>query len=442
MRISFRTALVAVLPCLLLATAARADDTKPPTITDVKASVKGGQVLIEARITDETGVLSAICHHRKGSKSEDSQMVKNDYDDVFKVSFAGDGSTEYWIEATDLLGNGPSAYGTSSKTFTASGKKPVAVASNDKPPPRENAAPHEKEKPPPEEKAPPPEKHHSNPPSHTASAASKKPIIEHRQPSQALPDGQEATLRMKIHGDTAVAFAGMYTRPKGTSGFKDRVTVTKTEGDSYEAKIPAAQAHGTLEYLLAAKDTAGNQTDQGDGPPGTQTTWYSVTFKSAGGGFQAATSSMPDQNFSFTHLALYRVPPGNPITVRAQILPIKTANVIKGHKPESGVDPAVPDEAEPEKVVVLWRDNDGNDQATDMVLEKSGGLGGYKADLPPQNEGAIYYQIVACDGSFKCAVDTGGKKKWHGVAVAAAAGGALPLPLEHPSTKAPGPLPE
>ena len=43
----------------LHAVAARADDTRPPVISEVKTTQRGGQVVIEARITDETGVLSA-----------------------------------------------------------------------------------------------------------------------------------------------------------------------------------------------------------------------------------------------------------------------------------------------------------------------------------------------------------------------------------------------
>src|SRR5213080_4070145 len=106
-----------------IASAARADDTKPPQISEVRASLKGGQVQVEARITDETGVLSAICHHRgPGGRFEDAPMTKDDYDDVFKVSFPGGADTEYWIESSDLLGNGPSMYGSQSKPYTANGK--------------------------------------------------------------------------------------------------------------------------------------------------------------------------------------------------------------------------------------------------------------------------------------------------------------------------------
>src|SRR4051812_5314263 len=107
----------------LCATTARADDNKPPAISDVKASVAKGKVNVEARITDETGVLSATVHHRApGGKVEDTPLQKNDYDDVFKASFSGSGDTEYWIDASDLLGNGPATYGSANKAFAVSGK--------------------------------------------------------------------------------------------------------------------------------------------------------------------------------------------------------------------------------------------------------------------------------------------------------------------------------
>src|SRR5438093_10964235 len=118
-----RPSIILGVIALCLAFSARADDTKPPQISEVRAGAKGGQVFVEARITDETGVLSAICHHRSpGGKVEDTPMQKNDYDDVFKASFPGGGESEYWIESSDLLGNGPSMYGSSSKAFAVGGK--------------------------------------------------------------------------------------------------------------------------------------------------------------------------------------------------------------------------------------------------------------------------------------------------------------------------------
>src|SRR5437588_1227343 len=117
-----RTSILAAFVCLL-ATAAFADDTKPPAISGVKAAVKGGKVSIEAIITDETGVLTATVHHRgKGGKVEDTVMTKAEYEDRFTASFPGGGDTEYWIEATDLLGNGPSTYGTMGHPMALGGK--------------------------------------------------------------------------------------------------------------------------------------------------------------------------------------------------------------------------------------------------------------------------------------------------------------------------------
>src|SRR2546426_12765552 len=146
-----RISTVAVVATVFVAVSARADDPKPPQISEVRASLKGGQVQVEARITDETGVLFALCHHRgAGGRVEDSPMVKNDYDDVFRASFPGGADTEYWIEASDLLGNGPATYGTSAKAVAVGGAAvdDKAVSRSEVPPrkprvpkrPRERAA--------------------------------------------------------------------------------------------------------------------------------------------------------------------------------------------------------------------------------------------------------------------------------------------------------------
>src|SRR2546429_9697272 len=96
----------------------------------------------------------------------------------------------------------------------------------------------------------------------------------------------------------------------------------------------------------------------------------------------------------------------------------------------------------PDRVAVLWRGNDGQDQLTDMVRDETGGWGGFKAELPAQDEGAGLYQIVACDAAAaECGGDTGSKRQWHATAIAAQARAARPLPLEAASTQGPTPLP-
>jgi hypothetical protein len=427
-----RTALAALVLCSTLAFAALADDTKPPAITDVKASVKGSTVTVEAKITDETGVLSAICHHRgKGGKIEDSPMTKNDYDDIFKVTFPGGGDSEYWIESSDLLGNGPSTYGSSSKPFAANGKpaKGSTAVAKAEPPPKAEPAPEPAAKPEPVARK---ERHHREPPpepaeprpehhSRTAKASTNPPVIEHRKPSAQPPENQDFTLRIKIHSEAPIAVAILQSKQQGEAAFTT-TPLTHTDEDSYEAKIPGAQAKGTVEYFIAAKDSTGKMARQGDGDSKSP---YTVTFRSGSGAALVASSEGAASGpLSFTHWNLTRVSPGAPVVIRAQIVP------------------ASGDGAAPEKAMVLWRGNDGEDQATEMVADQTGGFGGLKAQLPAQSEGTLFYQIVACDSGNKCSVDTGSKRKWHGASIASQPGNSTPLPLEAVSSKAPPSLPD
>jgi len=418
-----RTSIVSAFAAsCLLASSARADDTKPPQISDVKSSVARGQVHIEARITDETGVLTAVVHHRSpGGKVEESPMVKNEYDDIFKITFPGGADTEYWIESSDLLGNGPSTYGSSSKPYAVGGGKPAgsgaAVARSEPPPKKERK--HRAEPPPrqeePAKEAPPRER--------TIAKASAPPVIEHRKASAQPAEGQDFTVRVKIRSESPVAVAVLQAKQAGAANVTNS-PLARTEGDSYEGKIPGTMAKGSVEYFITAKNAAGAMTRQGDGDTRTP---YVITFKAPLAAAPAATASAekPAGPYEFTHNTLYRVLPNQPIMVRVQIVP-------------SSDDGQMPD-----RVVVLWRGNDGRDQVTGMARDENGGYGGYKAELPPQDEGAVFYQVVACDSdATHCGVDTGSKRKWHAAAVAGQPGGATPLPLEAVSQKAPPALPE
>ena len=357
-------------------------------------------------------------------------MQKNDYDDVFKASFAGSGDTEYWIESSDLLGNGPSTYGSASKPLAASGKAPksggTAVAQKEPPPKKEEAAPPpKKEEPPQQEEAqaePAPKKEHHQ----RVAKAAEPPVIEHHKTSAQPPEGRDFTVRMKIKSDSPVAVAILQEKPQGGPSYSN-IQLTHTEGDSYEAVIPGPQAKGTIEYFIAAKNQAGQMTRQGDG---NATTPYTLTFKSSGGAAASAAVASSSAGaasgpYQFAHLPLFRVQPGKPIVVRAQIVPSSDSGDL------------------PDRAAVLWRGNDAQDQITDMVADPTGGYGGYKAELPAQDEGGIYYQIVACDPSAaKCGDDTGSKRKWHAAAISAQPGGAQPMAIDVVSSKAPPSLPE
>ncbi len=417
--------LLSLASVLLFLSAAHAEDTKPPAITDVKPAIKGGNVTIEATITDETGVMSATVHHRgKSGKVEDTTMVKNEYDDVFKATFPGSAETEYWIDASDILGNGPSNYGSSSKPMAANGKaarSSTAVATKEFTPTTEPAP---KAEPPPRVETE--TRHHRESASgeraphkahHGSKAAAEPPTIEHRKPAAQPPEGQDFTVRVKIHSEVPVPVAVLQSKAAGTSSFTN-APLQHIDGDNYEAKITAAAAKGTVEYFIVAKNEAGLMTHQGDGDSKTP---YTVTFKAG----TAAAGAVADKGgWSFTHWSVNRVDPNQPLLIRAQIAP-------------AGEDGQVPD-----KAMVLFRGNDGQDQQANMLPDPNGGFGGFKAELPAQADGAVYYQIVACDDAgTKCAVDTGSKKKWHGTAVGEK-GSEVPLPLNASSSKAPASLPD
>ena len=83
----------------------------------------------------------------------------------------------------------------------------------------------------------------------------------------------------------------------------------------------------------------------------------------------------------------------------------------------------------------------GQENQLDMKDDPNGGFGGFMAMLPAQQDGALYYQIVACDAAgTKCAVSTGGRRKWHTVAVSSDPARPRPAPLDTPS-KAPASVP-
>jgi hypothetical protein len=290
---------------------------------------------------------------------------------VFRASFnTGGGETDYWIEATDLLGNGPASYG--------SGSTPVAIAGG-RPEPGTNGS-----------------RHRPVP-----------PIVQHRKPTGDLPAGQEVTLRARIRADGPISSTALHVREPGQTR-DTTLPMHRVEGDTYEATIPVDRAHGTLEYRIAARDRHGLQTLQGEA----KDKWFSVTFK------PAAPAEPP---FSFAVNPPRRIPPGSPISVRAQIT-----------GPASTEDVVVPDRAR-----VLYRGADGRDQTVDMKPDPTGGLGGFKAELPGQASGPVYFQVLACDAlESRCALDTGDKRKWHGVSIAKTPG-PPPPPLDSPSAKLP-----
>src|SRR5205807_6907471 len=257
--------------------------------------------------------------------------------------------------------NGPATYGTSAKAVAVGG-----AAVDDKAVSRSEAPPRKPREP-------------KRPRESAAATAPRPPAIEHSRPTAQPPEGRDFTVRMKIRSESPVAVAVLQARPQGSTTFIN-TPLTRTEGDSWEAQIPGAMAHGSVEYFIAAKNQAGQMTRQGDGKAP-----YVITFKTAaaapavGPTQVVAAPEKPSGPFIFTDNPPVRVAPGQPIILRAQVVPPSDNGEM------------------PDRVAVLWRGNDGQDQLTDMVRDETGGWGGYKAELPPQAEGAVFFQVVACD---------------------------------------------
>lgn len=432
-------ALILCSTVLLLASGARADDTKPPAISDVKVSSKGSSVHIEAKITDETGVLQATVFFRKGGgKWNEQAMVKNDFDDTFKATLSGS-ADEYYIQAGDLLGNGPSSYGAAGKPMAIGGGKgrksepaeAVAAATPPPPPPPPAAA----EPPPPRRErpakvaaatAPPPPPPAEEKPKHTKSSA--PPAISHRAPRAALPDGTPVTLRIIIKSEVGIDKAAIFVRPAGAATWAANVPLKNVDGESWSVEVPGNLAHGDVEYLVVAKDTNGQQVNQGDGGPVTP---FKISFKTS----QPTPSGPPAQPFAIAHTSPGRVAPNKPVVLRAQVSPanldtLSQADAAAAEAKVAGV-----------KAQLLYRGQDATDQVQQMQADPSGGLGGFLAELPPQFEGdVIYYQVVACAGD-ECAIDTASKKKWNALVVSAKPV-APPPSIDAVSSRAPANLPE
>ena len=224
-----------------------------------------------------------------------------------------------------------------------------------------------------------------------------------------------------------MANAAVYAKPAGAEKAVTIPLTAKGGEGLYVAVIPSALAHGTIEYMFAAKDGINQQSNQGDG--GTDT-WFKLEFKGAGKG------SADPGLFTVAAGGVTRTEPRKPIVLRAQLSP--------GGLEGMNDDQATAAEATIKGLTVslLWREKDGEDQLAPMNPDPSGGLGGYGVSLEPQFDGTVlYYQVVACTADGKCAIDTGSKRKWNPLVVSSAPADAPPS-LEAVSKKAPAGTPD
>ncbi len=416
--LSRRLQLVLTLMAALFAQQARAEDTRPPVISEVNASKKGSQITVTAKITDETGVLQAEVHYRpQGGGSEDKAPLTSKGDDKFTATFTPSGAIEYQVWAVDELGNGPAKYPSASSWEAVGKKSDGAVASNKAP--RRHRGKHRKAEAAaetPADSGAAAKTDEAKPAEETAAAEEKKgpPTVEHEKPTDAK-EGEALALKVKITGNT-ITQAVTWFRKQGQAKFTTKIPLEKKDGDDYEGTIPAGVAKGTIEYVFIVADDKGQKTTQGDGGPGKA---FQVTFGKASAAVAGGASGGP---FTFAHKAAVRASPGINMNIRVQATP----------EAEDGA---------PDKAMLLYRGKDGGDQVVDLAADESGGIGGFSGQIPAPADGALYYQIVACKGD-KCGVDTGSKKSWHAVAVSNDGDAKAPDAIDAVSSKAPASLPE
>jgi len=222
----------------------------PPTTPSARRSPTSGRafgqpVLVEARITDETGVLSAICHHRTpGGRVEASPMVKSDLDDTLPVSFPGSPQSEYWIEAATSSATVPRRYGSAAKAFVVGGKAaPDSTSPELEASAAQGGATPREAKPQPEAK-PEPDRWRRR----RASA------IPAQQGAYASARNRDTRFRTKIVSNSP--WRSRAAVPPARHGtFTTRRSRRPTA--TLEAQIPASMARGTVEY--SSREEPGRQ---------------------------------------------------------------------------------------------------------------------------------------------------------------------------------------
>ena len=162
----------AVLLAVLFAApaAALADDTTPPVIhhTPIASAKKGDQVTVSAVMEDESEIFAPTLYYRYPNARGYSSMAMTRKGDSFVAAVPATADIDYWIEAYDEFGNGPSRDGSPEKPHHIQVVEKAAKVAPAKPAITDNEPPPPPPPPPPEEKAqmaeanpppPPPPRH-------------------------------------------------------------------------------------------------------------------------------------------------------------------------------------------------------------------------------------------------------------------------------------------
>lgn len=217
-----RVALPLLVGAMALASTARAD-LDPPVIehTPVTSGVYGESVHIVARVTDENEVFPPTLSWRiKGDrrwKVATMALANGRY--VAQLKVAGD--LEYWIEAYDAFGNGPSLNGSPNRPHSLAATVPAVVEKKPKDAP-------------------------------AVAVDTTPPVLVHTPVEEAVL-GRPTTFNATITDEAGIFAPTLYYREEGATGYSS-AALTGDDG-AYSATLTLRPP---FDYWIEAYDELGN----------------------------------------------------------------------------------------------------------------------------------------------------------------------------------------
>jgi len=213
------------------------DDGEPPQFAHQAPApgVRGKPLNVAAHATDANGVFGPVLYVRKkGMGAGDyvqlkmiaSKIVPGDYAVDVPAALTNVEALEYYIEAWDMAGNGPSSVGSAEQPLSVSVEEEKKVAFP------------------------------SAPTNVTIKPKGAPPAITHAALTQAIR-GKPVEINARLVGNTGVQDAAVMFRHVGEKDYK-ALPMGNIGADDYTATIPAAMTTSDLEYYVEAFDRFGN----------------------------------------------------------------------------------------------------------------------------------------------------------------------------------------
>jgi len=244
------------------------DDGEAPQLTHqaVESGTRGKVLTIAVHAADPAGVYGPVLYVRKKGlgavdyvpiRMSPSRIVPGDYSADVPAALTNVDGLEYYIEAWDMAGNGPSRAG--------SADQPLSVRVDEE---RKNVAP-------------------VAPTNVTIRPKGVPPAITHAAVTQALR-GKPVEINARLVGESGVQGATVMFRRAGEKEYR-ALPMGNIGGDDYTATIPASMTTSDLEYYVEAYDQYGN----GPARSGAPNVPYALRLADAGPPPVAAASAAP-----------------------------------------------------------------------------------------------------------------------------------------------------